>query len=133
MVECIEGSASPKPVCCVIASSVNSFTKSARQYHCNPGGYRASNMVCNAGWGSGPTKSRAGFLKARIGFNVFFAFVCGPANAQTTPHIFFMCRCSGKGGAGGTVRKAKKPFKSSGAVGIRLRYHFMTSAGSLHL
>ena len=39
----------------------------------------------------------------------FFCFSCGPAYTHTTPHIFFMCRCSGNGGAGGTVRKAKKP------------------------
>src|SRR5882724_6513042 len=78
-----------------------------------------------------PTKSSAGFLKARIGANVSSAFSCGPAYAHTTPHIFFMCRCSGNGGAGGTVRKAKKPVRSSGAVGMRSRYHFITSAVSL--
>src|SRR5438445_9273133 len=89
-------------------------------------------MLCNAGWGSGPTKSKAGLLKARIGLNVSSAFSCGPAYAQTTPHIFFMCRGSGKGGPGGTVIKAKKPFKSSGAVGITSRYHFNTSALSLN-
>src|SRR5881398_2743763 len=84
------------------------------------------------GWGIGPTKSSAGFLKARMGLKVCSAFSCGPAYAQTTPHIFFMCRSSGKGGAGGTVRNAKKPFKSSGAPGISSRYHFMTSVASLN-
>src|SRR5439155_8015021 len=74
MVECIVGSASPKRMCCAIASSLNSFTKSARQYHCKPGGYRASNMLCNAGCGSGPTKSRAGFLKSADGLECFFCF-----------------------------------------------------------
>src|SRR5438874_13600468 len=116
MVECIVGSASPKRMCCAIASSLNSFTKSARQYHCKPGGYRASYMLCNAGCGSGPTKSRAGFLKPRTGLNVSSALLCGPVEAQTTPHIFFMCRCSVKGGAGGTVRDVKKPLKLSGAA-----------------
>src|SRR5881394_3851838 len=132
MVECIVGSASPNGMCLAIASSLSSLTKSARQYHCKPGGYSASNMLCNAGCGSGPTKSSAGFLKARIGLNVSSAFSGGPAYAQTTPHIFFMCKCYGNGGAGGTVRKAKKPFRSSGAEGIRSRYHFITSAVSLN-
>src|SRR6476661_5696324 len=98
MVECIVGSVSPKRMCWAIASSLSLFTKSALQYHCKPGGYNASNILCNAGCGRGPTKSSAGFLKARIGSNVFSAFSCGPAYAQTTPHIFFICRCSGNGG-----------------------------------
>src|SRR5947199_9727397 len=109
MVECIEGSASPKRMWWAIASSLNSFTKSARQYHCKPGGYSASNILCNAGCGSGPTKSRAAFLKVRIGLNVSTALASGPAYVQTTPHIFFMLRCSGKGGPGRTVNKEKNP------------------------
>ena len=48
------------------------------------------------------------------------------------PHIFFMCRCSGNGGPGGTVRNMKKPVSSFGAFGMNLRYHFMTSAASLN-
>ena len=43
------------------------------------------------------------------------------------PHIFCTCSCSGKGGAGGTVRKAKKPLMSSGASVMNSRYQRSTS------
>ena len=43
-------------------------------------------------------------------------------------HIFFMWSCSGNGGAGGTVMKAKKPLISSGAWTMNSRYHFIMSA-----
>src|SRR2546430_17722621 len=95
-------------MCCAIASSPISFTKSARQYHWRPGGYNASNMLCNAGCGSGPTKSSAGFLKARIGLNSSSAFSFAPAEAPNTPLIFFTCKCSGERGAGGTGQKTQQ-------------------------
>ena len=34
----------------------------------------------------------------------------------------------GEGGAGGTVKKAKKPYMSSGAWGINSRYQLMISS-----
>jgi hypothetical protein len=46
------------------------------------------------------------------------------------PHIFLKCKCSGKGGPGGTVRNAKKPLISSGAWAMNSRYHFMMSGAS---
>src|ERR1700710_1479676 len=46
------------------------------------------------------------------------------------PHIFFVCKCSGKGGPGGTQRKAKNPLSSSGALLIRSWYHLNTSSAS---
>src|SRR4029453_14457791 len=126
MVECIVGRALANLTCCAIASSLSSLTKSARQYHCNPGGYSPSNMLCKAGCGSGPTRSSAAFLKERIGLNVFLPCCGRPLHVQKTPHIFLKRRFSGKGGAGGTVIKANQPFKSSGALVINSRYHFIT-------
>ena len=38
MVECIDGSALANLMCSAIASSLSFITKSARQYHCKPGG-----------------------------------------------------------------------------------------------
>src|SRR5580704_3857297 len=46
------------------------------------------------------------------------------------PHILRRCKSSGKGGPGGTVIIAKKPFISSGACVMNSRYHFITSAAS---
>jgi class 3 adenylate cyclase len=43
------------------------------QYHCRPGGYRASNMLWRAGCGSGPTRSSAGGRKLRMGLKVVSA------------------------------------------------------------
>src|SRR5215471_11053633 len=103
MVECRVGKASPKRMCSAIALSLSSFTKSAFQYHCKPGGYNPSNILCKAGCGSVPTKSSAGFLKARMDLNISSAFSSAPVYVQTIKHIFLKCKCSGKGGAGGTV------------------------------
>ena len=49
---------------------------------------------------------------------------------QTTPHTLRMCSSSGNGGAGGTVRNAKKPQSSSGASPMKSRYQPSTSAVS---
>src|SRR5271157_628007 len=109
-----------------IASSVSSLKKSAFQYHWRPGGKVESNMLCNAGCGIGPTRSRAGVRKPRIGLKVSSALSNGPVQHQMIPHIFLLWRCCGKGGPAGTTKKAKNPLTSSGACVMYSRYHFIT-------
>src|ERR671921_1757839 len=84
-------------------------------------------MLLSAGWEIGPTQSSAGGPNsARIGANTSSGV--SPVYAQTTPHIFWFHNSSGKGATAGTVRKAKKPLSSSGALGMNSRYQRSTSA-----
>ena len=47
---------------------------------------------------------------------------------RLVPHMFFRWRFSGKGGPGGTIRKAKNPLICSEAVVMNSRYQRMISA-----
>ena len=50
-----------------------------------------------------------------------------PVQHQITAATFCICSSSGNGGAGGTVRKAKKPPSSSGAFRMNSRYQRISS------
>jgi len=54
----------------------------------------------------------------------------GPGIAPHHPHIFLRCRCSGNGGPGGTVRKAKNPYTSFGASTMKSLHQRIISAAS---
>ena len=66
IVDFIVGIASPKRWWMATASSGISLTKSARQYHCSPFGYRPSKALCSIGWGIGATPCISGSGTASI-------------------------------------------------------------------
>src|SRR5437763_16352548 len=109
MVECIVGRWGAHFICKSMALSLSSVKKSALQDDCKPAGYKASNRLCNTGQGIGPAKSAAGVRKARMGCNSSSARSSGAVEHHTMAHIFCRCKCSGKGGPGGTVIKANQP------------------------
>src|SRR3984885_9040710 len=84
-------------------------------------------MLCNMGYGMDAKNSKAGVRKLRTGSRILFACSRVAVEHHTMPHIFLKYKASGKGGAGGTVRKAKNPLISSGAWTMNSRYHFITS------
>ena len=130
MVDFQLGSCAANAMCCSIASSEISLTKSARQYHCSPAGKTGSNALCNAGSGIGCTPSRSRPGCDRASANASSACSAGPVQHQITAATFCRCSSSGNGGAGGTLRNAKKPPSSSGALPMKSRYHASTSAES---
>ena len=78
MVECGVGSAAPNSSCTAIAWSVISRKKSARQYHCSPAGYSASNTLCSTGYGIGWIPSSSGVPNDRTGASTSSACSAGP-------------------------------------------------------
>ena len=61
------------------------------------------------------TPSSSGGPNSRAGRRASSACSMSPVQHHTTPHTWRMCSSGGNGSPGGTVRKAKKPFTSSGA------------------